>query len=829
MTIKRNNGSFTFLETGEARLSEAPGNCAREPWLMLMARRNQKPLETLCWGLTNSGASFARIGTQEGDLLNGFVHEDPYKTRLLGPYLWIAEDGQQPFTNRWYPLLRDDQKLTTTYGFGFLESETSCNGIDVTTEAFISESFDGMLQIASFSNASDRTRTLRIYNTNPVNIGDARDIQFAGFNTLMMGGGRFDADRDALVWRCHYGIPFTDDPDALNGMFGKVLVHTTSEGCASWSTRYEDFYGQYAAASAGKTPAGLDEQRLAERDCEDLSSSLSTVMIELTLRPGETKKAVFSLIAASTEDYYARGGKKLGEALEIVRSPEKAEQELAAVKKAWEDEMALLALGIPGEQTLCSSFKWLQYQCAMVAALNRMKSRFHSGFEYGYGFRDILQDLGALLPYNPERVRDMILYVSTQMFSDGTVYHNFFASAPGNRDFAACDDPLWLVFAVCDYIRETGDSEILKETVAYADEKEGMAPAQGTVLGRLHAALDRVWGQSSEGLPVMFDADWNDDLGSYPEHYSTMTAQMLFKALLDAAELLDFIGESPAKAAEYRDKAERTKKSVRERCIDRDGRYIRLLSPDPASVPHLGSAEGDGLVFFEPVAWAGYSGIATREEFETASRIAERELADSSGYIICRASTDLAQGKLPADKAPWKRNAPGKKENGGAFKHLESWYIASLCAFGYGKRAADIYRRTLPAVCSEADPWNYAAERFVYPEYVSGPDSNEHGRAGHTWLTGTAPTRHRVLVESMLGLQPSFSGLNVAPCVDPSWKEFFIVRAYRGTKFSFRFENPKGLEKGTIRLAIDGKEIDGSLIPSEYYDKGTHSVRAIME
>ena len=88
------------------------------------------------------------------------------------------------------------------------------------------------------------------------------------------------------------------------------------------------------------------------------------------------------------------------------------------------------------------------------------------------------------------------------------------------------------------------------------------------------------------------------------------------------------------------------------------------------------------------------------------------------------------------------------------FRHLESWYIASLCKFGYGDKAFDIFYKTLPFVCSEDDPYNYAAERFVYPEYVSGPDSNEYGRAGHTWLTGTAPTRHKTIMESVFGIQP---------------------------------------------------------------------------
>ena len=71
---------FSFLTDGTVQIKENIKNKTKEPWLMLEASRNKSLTDTLCWGITNNGSDFARIGTQEGDLLNGFVHEDPYKT-----------------------------------------------------------------------------------------------------------------------------------------------------------------------------------------------------------------------------------------------------------------------------------------------------------------------------------------------------------------------------------------------------------------------------------------------------------------------------------------------------------------------------------------------------------------------------------------------------------------------------------------------------------------------------------------------------------------------------------------------------------------------------
>lgn len=856
---QRENGEFRFLDTGEVSLRERRGSQTREPWLMLMARRGRPPLETLCWGLTNAGSAFARIGTQEGDMVNGFVHEDPYKTRLLGPYVWFTEetgesgdsreDRSGAFTNAWYPLLRQDQELETVYSFGTLTTRTACRGLSVTTEVFIPESVDALVQLVTVKNESPRPRSQKLFNAWPVNLGDARDIQFSGFNTLMMGGGRFDPDLKALAWRTHYGIPLGGNPEVLKGMFGRVLLHTSSLEGLQWSAKYEDFYGHWSGGPvpegfSAPLPEALRRGSLPGVPAEELTSALSCLMGTLELRPGEERKIVFALTAADAEDYYARSGEGIRPALRSLRNPAEAERLLAETRSCWKGELDAMGFAVSGDDVLTHSEKWLRYQCAMVASLNRMKSRYHSGFEYGYGFRDILQDLLALLPTDPRRAAEALELTARQMFADGSVYHNFFASARGNRNFHACDDPLWFAFALCEYVRETGDFAFAGKVLPFADEKEGLPPREGSLLERALLAAERVWGRSEEGLPVLYDADWNDDLGGYPSHLSVMTAQMLYKACLDLAELLER-GELPERdadaAAGLRERARVIRKSFAERAIDPEGRFIRLVSPDPVHAPHLGSSDSDGLTFFEPVAWAGMSGIASREEFLAASAHAERDLEDRFGFAICPADRNLAEGRLPEDFAAWKRNAPGKKENGGEFRHLESWYIASLCAYGLGRRACGLFRRTLPAVCSADDPWTYGAERFVFPEYVSGPGSAEHGRAGHTWLTGTAPTRLRALYDWILGLMPRYDGLGINPCVDPGWKRFEARRPFRGTDFRFLFENPEGVETGVLSVTVDGEELQpqetapGTLSPAPAFivplrlcGGGSRTVRVLM-
>ena len=824
---KQNNGNFSFLNDDTVRLSESVGNKTREPWLMLLARRNRPLTETLCWGITNNGSDFARIGTQEGDLLNGFVHEDPYKTRLLGSYIYFKDEDGKYFTNKWYPVLNKEQTLDTYFSFGAVKSVTTYNNIDVMTESFIPEEYDSLVQLVTVKNESDKEKKLDVYSVSSVNVGDARALQFSGFNSMMMAGGFYDKELDALVWRNDYGISFDCDEDAIKGLFGKVLVHTASEKSTSYSMKYEDFVGHYTNTMAN--PSGLAKEKLSCKNAEDMTSALSALHFQIVLKPFETKQFVISESAISTETYY-KNKEEVKKAFSDLKSTEKAATLLKKVKDAWNEEFDLLKLSVPGEETFTHSFRWLQYQCAMVMALNRMKSRFHSGFEYGFGFRDILQDILALLPYDTKRVRDSLLYIAEQMFSNGSAYHNFYVSAPGTTDFNACDDPIWFIYAICEYIKESGDFAFLDESVKYADEKEGKPGKIGSIFNHCMVALTYVWDNSENGIPVMHDADWNDDLSGYPDHLSVMAAEMLYKAYNDFAELCGKLNDTQKKiiADHCLVKAAVIKETLDRTCIDSSGAYIRLLGPKCEPKTAIGSSDTDGLIFLETTAWAGYSGIASEAQFEKSSKVIEEKLAAKGGLCLCTPSMTLSEGKLPDDWTAYKRNAPGKKENGSFFRHVESWYIASLCSYGKGSDAWKLFYDTLPAVCSEDDPYRYAAERFVYPEYVAGPSSVEYMRAGHTWLTGTAPTRLRVVCENIFGLRASYNGLIVDPCVPAGWKNFTATRKFRNTIFNFSYENGAAVEKGVKSISVDGTECRGNMIPLSFCDGKAHSVKVVM-
>ena len=254
----------------------------------------------------------------------------------------------------------------------------------------------------------------------------------------------------------------------------------------------------------------------------------------------------------------------------------------------WRDQLGRLTLHSP-EKKLDNAFRWLQYQCQIVYVLNRMKSRFHTGYEYGWGFRDILQDVVFNLPYDPATVAAALRHISTQMFSNGVAYHNFFIDQPGNKDIQASDDPLWFPAAVISYCRETADFAFLDEVTDYAEVHEGESGVRGSLLEHCLRAVGRVWtDRSPKGLPYLKDCDWNDDLnagrrtavptiGWNPSWWPSSSTGSCWTWPVCCAPS----GRHPELAPEYEQRAALLRQAINAYALDEQGYYKRGPQPRP--------------------------------------------------------------------------------------------------------------------------------------------------------------------------------------------------------------------------------------------------------
>lgn len=155
---------------------------------------------------------------------------------------------------------------------------------------------------------------------------------------------------------------------------------------------------------------------------------------------------------------------------------------------------------------------WNQYQCMVTFNLSRSASYFESGTGRGMGFRDSCQDILGFVHLIPEKARERILDIASIQFEDGSTYHQYQPLTKlGNNNIGSGfnDDPLWLIACTVAYIKETGDSHILNETIPF-DNKLG---SEKSLFEHLRRSIQYTLSHlGPNGLPLIGRADWNDCL-----------------------------------------------------------------------------------------------------------------------------------------------------------------------------------------------------------------------------------------------------------------------------------------------------------------------------
>ena len=168
----------------------------------------------------------------------------------------------------------------------------------------------------------------------------------------------------------------------------------------------------------------------------------------------------------------------------------------------------------------------------------------------------------------------------------------------------------------------------------------------------------------------------------------------------------------------------------------------------------------------------------------------------------------------------------GYKENAGIFCHNNPWVSIAETVLGRGDRAFEIYRKTCPAYIEDISEI-HRTEPYVYSQMVAGKDAKFHGEAKNSWLTGTAAWTFVNISQYILGVYPTHQGLSVDPCIPKGFGDFSITRKFREGTYRIQVKNPQNVEKGVVSMTVDGKAVDGHIIP---YEKGKteYNVTVVM-
>ena len=546
-------------------------------------------------------------------------------------------------------------------------------------------------------------------------------------------------------------------------------------------------------------------------------NSVGSLVHDFVLEPGEQRELVY--VMGATE---APG--EIGRVVGRFSDPAEVEAALRAVREDWAAYLARFSVETPDADTNAMLNFWNPVQCRTTLYWSRFVSGYETGLGRGMGTRDSGQDTLGTMHAVPDRARRMLTRIWTMQFADGHTWHQFFPlTGEGGPGLAAeypewpqwfSDDHLWLVIAVCAYLRETADFDYLEETVPYVDR------AEETVWRHILRAVDfSLANLGPHGLPRSGFSDWNDTLNvdhGSGRAESVWTAMQFCRAMLDLAELctrIDRLEEAGRFGSLHVSMAEAINRS----CWD-GGWYLRAFDDDGLPIGVAG-AEHQAIDLIAQ-SWSVIGEVATPERADSAMAAAHDRLNTRFGLALIWPAYDGGDDRVRGIST----FVPGAKENGGIFCHANTWSIVAAAMLGRGDQAYAYYRQILPLARTDSDV--YKAEPYVYAQNVCGPAHPSFGLARNAWLTGTAAWTYVAATQWILGIRPTYEGLRIAPAIPASWPGFTAHREFRGTAYEIdvRREGPGN----AVALVVDGAAVEGDVVPLPPAGTSTVSVRVSL-
>ncbi len=559
-------------------------------------------------------------------------------------------------------------------------------------------------------------------------------------------------------------------------------------------------------------------------------SPIASHYIEVSLAPGESKDFIFTLGYIENpqdEKWESKGvinktrAKQLMSRFDTAEKVDRAFDELRAYWDTLLDKFKLTT----GDERLDRMVNiWNQYQCMITFCFSRSASFFESGIGRGMGFRDSNQDLVGFVHQIPERARERIIDIASTQFADGGCYHQYQPlTKRGNNDIGGGfnDDPMWLVFGTCAYIRETGDFSILEEPVPF-DNQPGTEVA---LLEHLRVSFNHVIDNlGPHGLPLIGRADWNDCLNlncfSQDPNESFQTTEN--KTEGSKAESLMIAGQFVIYGKEYADlcmalgmneEADRAQLHV-DKMVDAvkkhgwDGEWF--LRAYDFYGNKVGSEENkEGKIFIESQGWCTMAGIGLE------SGLVEKSLDSVKNYLDCEHGIVLnypAYTEYIVEYGEISTYPTGYKENGGIFAHNNPWVIIGETVLGRGDMAWEYYKKICPAYLEDRSEL-HKVEPYVYCQMTAGKEAFKPGEAKNSWLTGTAAWNWYAITQFILGIRPGYDGLEINPCIPKEWDGYEVNRKFRDADYKIIVSNPQHVNKGVGRITLNGTAIEGTVIP----------------
>lgn len=729
-----------------------------------------------------------------------------------GHYVYLRDDADGDYWSiSWQPVGKplDEARYTCRHGMSYSVYECDYRGIHASQTLVVPMNDAVELWDVKIKNTTEEERTLSVFSY----------LEFS-FHHVMIDNQNFQMSLYCAGSSYEDGII---EHDLFYEEFGYqyFTANFTPDGFDCLRDKFLGAYRTETNPEAVERGYCGGSRELGGNHCGSLTK-------KLTLAPGEEVRLVFMLGEGNRSE-----GVKIREKYSAPGAVDAVYRELAAY---WEDKFERLQIQTPSEGMNTMINTWNLYQAEVNIMFSRFASFIEVGGRTGLGYRDTAQDAMTIPHSNPEKCRQRIIELLRGLTTSGYGLHLFqpewfepeqkekkkpFTSptvvptANANDivhsiEDACSDDALWLVPAIVEYIKETGDDAFAEQTVTYADGGEG------TVYEHMMRILDFSAKQvGASGICKGLRADWNDCL-NLGGGESALVSFLHYWAIGSFLELAEHLGRAED-VKKYRAMQDAVRTVCQEKLWDKEW-FIRGVTKNGKKI---GTTEDkEGKIHLESNAWAVLSGAAGEEKGRMAMDSVEKYLYTPYGIML-----NAPSYTVPDDDIGFvTRVYPGLKENGAIFSHPNPWAWAAECVLGRGDKAMKYYDALCPYYQNDKIEIR-ESEPYSYCQFVAGKDHTAFGRARHPFMTGSGGWAYFSATRYMLGIRPDFEELVIDPCVPADWKEFKVSRKWRGAEYQVTVENPDGVMKGVKELWLDGGRVER--IPA--MESGSvHEVKVVM-
>lgn len=771
------------------------------PWINVIANKNFGFLAT------ERGLGMTWAGNSQLNRLTPWSNDATLNPITDICYLRDEETGK--FWTMTSSPIKENDPFRSRHGLGYTVYEHNSHAIEQELTVFtpIDEHHSPIrIQMIRLTNRSSRKRKLNIFSYVELVLGTDKEASQRYVLT------EWNYESKSLLAFNHYRSIFADH----------VAFISCWPAPASYTGNRKEFIGRNESLVA---PDALKRIQLSQSTGAAMDPCLA-LQTSVELYSGESTEVVIIFGECS----HTLKAKELSHHYQNLENVHAA---FHNTKSWWDNYLGKIQVQTPDQSLDLIFNRWLIYQNLTCRYWTR-SAFYQSGG--AYGFRDQLQDVAALIYFDPTLTKKHILKCASRQFIEGDVQHWWHPENGSGVRTRISDDLLWLPYVTLHYVEVTGDEKIWDELIPYLegrplkeDEHEAFVQVSissqlGTLKEHCQKAIERSFSFGPHGLPLIGGGDWNDgmnEVGVHGKGESVWLAWFLMYLLNEFSKYL-LNHQEPEKAKEYQRISKKLLEDIETHAWD-GAWYVRAFFDDGKP---LGShKDSEDKIDSLSQSWAVFNNLKT-DRVDMAIESVEKYLIDTVNRLVLLFTPPF--DKAEENPGYIKGYPPGVRENGGQYTHAALWVAMAFARRGQAEKALEIIQMINPINRTKNLD---EIHRYKVEPYVSTADiyslKGQVGRGGWSWYTGSASVMYRVILEEIFGFKLRGDFLIIDPVIPAAWSFFNLTYWHEKSCYHIKIENPQHVTKGTISVELDNKKMEDNKIPLSM-DSQQHYVRIIM-